>query len=793
MRDWKVPFKPGYKINLAADARFCSPNICGDQVWELLCDQNDNNIITIQTTYGLRVKRIRFFPRFVRQGIRLSDPFAFSSPLFLRKFAPNYVLLSCFPFPGIEVQLEYWVPESNGLTGRVTFINRTSEPESLTFEWAGLLNPLGEGQSMLVYPMGPGYVLTGRAGKLTPVCYLTGSPIASHTTIPSLSVSLELEAGQTRRLTWAVAGLREQEQSFDLARRLTTRPWDAEISRLEMQNTRQTVDIITGDLNWDLAFALSQKEAFGLFHRTLDHFPAIISSRVPGLGYSSRGDGQDCDPGWSNITPLGLSYWLNLILPGAPEVGSSVLEKVLQSIQIDGYSDLFIGAGGQRSQFLAQPLLVYCCWQIEQASPSLKLREKYFYELLRFIQCWFSPIHDHDQDGFPEWDHPLQTGIETSPVMEKTFVQSREYRLHHFESPSLAAMLYRECSLLYATALNRKDENNATWLLERINQINSSMEKFFDPQTCKPQYIDYQTHKCVAGHRLGSITGNGTIPCNRQFSEPGRPVISIRAADTGTHQISVTIKGKSEKKKSISEIIAPDAFTWNKNKGLAISSKVFLSIDQIVVKGAGDNDRIQVMTQDYRAEDISLFLPLWAELVPASLADALIEKQIMPRYLREFGLPLTTPDSLLPDGVADLVCQLPWVLPVIQGMLTYHHQMESAEIITRIMSAIVLQINQSLQTADYFDTETGLAGGKINTLNGLAPVGLFLNGIGIQKLGDGQVDISGENPFPWPVTVKYKGMTITRKKEESDITFPSGETITVRGLGPHHITLRKAE
>jgi hypothetical protein len=540
---------------------------------------------------------------------------------------------------------------------------------------------------------------------------------------------------------------------------------------------------------WDLAFAFSQKEAFGLFHRTPAHFPAIVSSRVPDLGYSSRGDGQDCDPDWSNITLLGLSYWLNLILPGAPEIASSVLEHVLESIQEDSFLDLFLGAGGQHSQVLAQPLLVYCCWQIEQASSSQNLREKYFHKLFQFIQCWFSPAHDHDQDGAPEWDHPTQTGIETSPIIEKTFVQSREYRLHHIESPALTAMLYRECSLLYATALKLKDEIKAAWLLEKINQMNSSMEKFYDIQTCKPHYIDFLTHKCTSGQRLGAITGNGTIPCDRQLPEPGRPVIFIRTADNSTHQLSVMIKGKSEKKKSISETITPGVFIWQRNKGLAISSKVYLSVDQISIKGAGDNDQIQVMTQDYRAEDISLYLPLWAELIPLSIANAMIEKQIIPRYLREFGLPTASPDSPLPDGITDLVCQLPWVLPIVQGMLTYHHQRESAEILTRIMSAIVLQINQSLQTAEYYETETGSAGGKIDALSGLAPVGLFLNIMGVQKLGDGQVDLLGENPFPWPVTVKYKGMTITRKKEESTITFPSGETITVHGPGPHQISL----
>lgn len=789
MRDWKVPFKPGYRLNLAADARFCTPDICNDQIWELLCDQNDNNLITIQTTYGLRVKRIRFFPRFIKQENRISNPESFAGPLLLRKFAPNYAFLSCIPFPGIEVLLEYWIPESNGLTGRVSFINRTSEPENITFEWAGLLNPLGEGQSMLVYSLGPGHVLTGRAGKLSPVCYLTGSPSPSHTTIPSLSVPIELEAGQTRRLTWAVADMSNQEQSFDLARRFTTRQWDAEISRLEMQNTRQTVEIITGDLDWDLAFALSQKEAFGLYHRTLAHFPAIVNSRTPDLGYSARGDGQDCNLGWSTITPLELNYWLNLILPGAPEVGNSVLEYILQSIQEDGFADQFLGAGRQRSQMLAQPLLVNCCWQVEQASASYKLREKYFPELLRFIHCWFSSAHDHDQDGTPEWDHPQQTGVETSPIMDKAFSHSREYSLHHIESPSLAAMLYRECMLLYATAQKRKDEINAAWLLEKINQMNSSFEKFYDLQTCRPQYIDYQTHRCAAGQRLGAITGNGTISCDRQLPEPGRPLVFICAAENSRRQIKITINGKSEKKKPATETLTANAFIWLKDQGLAVSSKVFQIVDNILVKGAGENDRIQVNTQDFRAEDISLYLPLWAELMPDPLADIMIEKQIMPRYLREFGIPLTTPDTLLPDGVSDLICDLPWILPIVQGLLAYHHQMEAAEILTRIMSAFVLQIKQSLQTGEYFDTETGLAGGKMNALNGLAPAGLFLNVVGIQKFENGRVELVGENPFPWPITVKYKGMTITRKKEESTITFPSGETITVHGSGPHQISL----
>ncbi len=383
MRDWKVPFQPGFSLSLAADARFCNPSFCNDQIWELAWDGSSNPGINIQTTYGLRVRKARLFPRFIRNGKQLSDPNSFYSQLLLRKFAPNYALLTCSPFSGIEVQLEYWVPKSQVITGRISFTNKNPDTESITLEWVGTLTPLGDGESMMVYPLGPGHVLTGRSGKLCPVCYLTGSPSPTQNTSPALSVALELEAGQTRRLTWAMAGLETIENSFNLARTITARQWDAEIARLEVQNTRHTVEIITGDPDWDLALALSQKEAFGLYHRALDEpdCPVLLLNRVPDQGYSARGDGKDCDTNWNGVTPLDLHYWMQLILPGAPEIAATAIENILHHAQADGFIDLKSNTNGQKSRLLTQPLLVALCSQIENVNSQRKLRQELLFRI----------------------------------------------------------------------------------------------------------------------------------------------------------------------------------------------------------------------------------------------------------------------------------------------------------------------------------------------------------------------------------------------------------------------------
>ena len=792
MRDWKIPIKPGDRLTLSADTRFSPTDICDDQIWDICWQDSDMHAFTIQTTYGLRVQKVRFFPQFVHREKRVSDPAVFHQPLLLHKFTPNYALFSCMPFAGIETRLEYWVPESHAISGRISFTNRTTESQLIFLEWAGMMNSQGYGQNLVHYPLGPGHVLTGHAENLNPVCYLTGSPQPARTTLPALSVPVELEPGQTRRLTWVVAGLQTLEKSFELARSLTARQWDAEITAIEMQNTRQIIEITTGDAIWDLAFALSQKEAFRLQMNTCgdNPLPALVHNRNPDQGFSVRGDGKDLPGSWSNITPLDLAYWLQIILPGAPEIASQTIKGVLEAVSPEGFLDLNRGAGGLRSRRMAQPMLVYLSWLIEQADASKTLRREHFQALLDNLVKWFSADYDRDQDGFPEWDHPEQTGVPASPAFSRSFAHNQDYSIHFLESPSLAAMLHRECSLLLETAQERNDPETAGWLQDKIESIEKGFDRFYSQKNGSLRYVDFQTHLSPSGKRIGTINGNGTINPAIELPEPGRPVVIVRLGEQQNVPLQVLIKGRSANNRLANETLSAENFTWHQNKGLAISSKVFKQINTVQVKGIKENDRVEITTVDHNVEDISLFLPLWTELLSQEQADNLIDNYFYPRYYREFGNPATTPNHLLPDSNPDTTSQLTWTVLLGQGLFAYRHGLKAAEILTRIMHAIVLQINKNLQFSEFYDTETGLGTGKVNSLTGLAPVGFFLQVVGIKSLGDSQIVLSGTNPFPWPVTVKYKGRTITRNQEDSEIVFLSGERISVKGPGPHRISLR---
>ena len=79
--------------------------------------------------------------------------------------------------------------------------------------------------------------------------------------------------------------------------------------------------------------------------------------------------------------------------------------------------------------------------------------------------------------------------------------------------------------------------------------------------------------------------------------------------------------------------------------------------------------------------------------------------------------------------------------------------------------------------------------GERNHLRGLAPLGLLLKLIGIEKLSPKEILIQNFNPFPAQVTVKYRSTILTCHASETVVTFANGQTARVSGPGQHRIII----
>src|SRR4030067_2891937 len=233
---------------------------------------------------------MRLFPSFTFQDSTRIDPATFHSQPLIQLLFPNFLMLKYSPFQGIDVITEYWVPESHVISGRIRLLNLGGDAVHIKFEWIAQLTP-AEGQGMAFKEIQAVNVLAGETGSQEPVLFMTGGPKPGTGIYPSLGLNLEIPNNGERQATWVLAAVANTNDSFNLARSIAGRNWEAERSRLESLNSQQ-VEVLTGNPDWDAVFMLTQKKAIESFIGPTENlpYPSIVMTRTPDQGYSLRGD-----------------------------------------------------------------------------------------------------------------------------------------------------------------------------------------------------------------------------------------------------------------------------------------------------------------------------------------------------------------------------------------------------------------------------------------------------------------------------------------------------------------------
>jgi hypothetical protein len=793
MREWNLKAGDPLVLTLAADARLGPTNYGDDQIWELALGSGEPPALALQTTFGLRARSFRLFPRFSEGNQALTDPASFARQPSIQKLYPNYLLIRYSPYSLIDVEAEYWVPDSNGVAGRLFLWNRDNLVRQIRLEWIAQLTPT-EGQRMAPREMQAAPVLAGMTGGLVPVVFATGGQQPGTGSYPSLRIDFDLAPGERRCLTWSEAARSTVEESFNLARGLASRPWEAEIARLELLNAGQ-IDIRTGDPDWDAAFALAQKTAFSLFVGPTDHLPApsFVYSRQPDQGFSLRGDGSDYNYLWNGQSPLEAVYLAKLVLPGAPHLAQGLVRNFLAVQAENGSVDWKPGLGGQRSRILATPILASLALRIFETNGDREFLDEVFPKLWRFVQAWFSADQDRDGDGIPEWDHPIQTGLDDHPVFSHWHAWSQGVEITTAESPALCALLLRECESLMemAEVLNHPEPISALRTLS--DHLRTAIESSWDPVLSIYPYWDRDTHHSPIGEQLGERLGSGNLEIEREFEPPARFQVLVETTGEATRQPQVIVQGLSASGQPRLETLTKDKFKWYLGAGRLTGERAYSRIEKLEVNGLEAEDRVIVSTVNFRDQDETLLLPLWARVPDKERAGELIHGSILSEtgFWRPYGLPACPhPEHALDETAAACrAIHLPWNTLVGEGLVAYGYRSEAAELVMRLMQAILPSLKGDHAFRRYYDAETGQGFGERNALSGLAPLSLFLETLGVRLISPLKIALAGFNPFPWPVTVKYRGTTILRQRESSMVIFPDGQTVSVDDPAPRVVSL----
>jgi hypothetical protein len=778
MRDWSLAPGDPLCLTMAADARLSIPDYLNDHIWELALAGGEPPALSLRTTFGLRAKSMRLFFRFSEGNKSVSDPAGFALPPTIRRFYPNFLVVEYAPLPSIDVSTEYWVPQSNTMSGRVSVANRSNATRKIRLELCALLSPIG-GQGMTATQISLVNVLAGQTGGLFPVLFMTGGPAHGSGPYPSLFLDLDLGPGATRQLTFTQTTSDELQKSFELARQTAARPWEAERARLEMVNKSQTIDIRIGDKDWDAAFALSQSAAFGLFFPPNTHLPnpSLVSARGPDNGYSPKGDGTDYPAAWNGQSALE-AYYLAEILPGA-QTAQDLLMNFLAIQTENGSIDGKPGLAGQRGRYLAAPMLASLAMKIYERTEDQEYLKKVFPRLQKFFWAWFSPECDEDRDGLPQWKHVVQTGFDDNPLFDAWNAWSLGVNISQVHSPALEALLYNEAACLIKMAEILEIHDSLVLLHEQAAILRKSIESTWQPRTGLYHYRERGTGSGLEGKVLARQQGMGTLTPKLKFEGPIRLLIEVQTQNPAVKRPEIRIHQFASK--PAEEVITSSDYQWRNGGSVYTTKNVFSKLAKVVVRDLGAEDIVTIKTLDFTTEDHTLFTPLWAGVPDTQHAQIMIGRALLDagRFYRPYGVPacplLTQPEA---ESVSQSV-HLPWNLLICEGLLRYGFRSDAARLFVHNMTAVIQNLKQDHAFHARYHADKGAGIGERNALSGLAPVGLFMKILGVEILSATRVRLEGENPFPWDVTVEYKGLKVVRGQKKTEVIFANGKSVTV--------------
>ena len=762
-----------------------------DQIWELTLGKGSPPALAVQTTFGLRARLMRMFPRFYENDETLIDPTHFAQKPAIQICLPNYIRLACSPLDGIKLTMEFWVPLSQAIFGKVTLENQSERNRQIRVDWIGQLTPT-EGQRLSPVEIQGVSVLAGRAANLSPVIFLTKGPKFGSGSYPCLSLSFDLSPQDEKSFIWVEAALETQEASFALARSLAASRWEAEQARIEMQNASQ-LEIYTGDPDWDACLMLTQKTAFSLFQSASASLPkpSIVANRQPDQGFSLRGDGSDYTHAWNGQSILDVFCLSQILLPSAPEMIQGLLENYLAVQEENGFIDMKPGLSGQRSRLLATPLLSRLFLQVDELLDKPEFLEQAFPKLLAYFDCWFSPSNDRDQDGIPEWTHPTQSGHEDHPTYSPWNSWSQGVNISTTESPALCAFLYQEARSLIKIGEKIGSVQRQSQLEEVATRLQEAVEKSWDAD--RPSYLDWDrdTHNSPEGVLLAQTNGAGLILFQRSFTQPVRLLFQIHPGKPTRPNPTIYIHAINPAGRRRVESITADKFRNTGERATFTTDNVYATLEQIDIQNLDPADQLSIFQVGLTHQDQSLFTPIWAGIPNHERATELIEQSLLnpESYWKPYGVPMCADAHPEPEARVCRAGNLFWSQIIGQGLLAYGYRQQASELVSRLMRAAIQSLRSEACFRQYIDTATGQGWGEPNVISALAPLGLFLETLGVRFYSQQRLMISGFNPYPWPITVKYRGTQIVCRKDQAIITFPNGQKIEIDDAVPRMISL----
>jgi hypothetical protein len=156
------------------------------------------------------------------------------------------------------------------------------------------------------------------------------------------------------------------------------------------------------------------------------------------------------------------------------------------------------------------------------------------------------------------------------------------------------------------------------------------------------------------------------------------------------------------------------------------------------------------------------------------------------RYGRPSGWPALPADDPAyapgaPGGPA--VVRLPLQTQDGEALVRAGFGSEACTLLERTMSCLTQVLTTEGAFREAYHPEQAEGCGRRDHVAGIAPLSLFLAVAGVSLLSPNRVELEGPHRFRWPVTIRWRGLTVTRSSDGTRVVFPDGsETFVDAGV-----------
>ena len=789
MKTWSLDEGAPLCLTLSADARFGATDFAADQIWDLSWWGQELPALRLCTSYGRRAQSMQIFPSFAIGGETRQDPAVFTRPPRLRQALPNLAVLDFEPFREVVVEAEYYVPDSYTIAGRYTFQNQSSLPQVVNLRLSAYLQPGEHPNPMGLVEIRGASVLSGRTADLQPVVFLSGGARQASAAYPTLQVAATLAPGGSRTWVWAHAAHTQQQVSFDACREITQFPWAATMAQLAIGNAGM-LSIETGDPEWDAVLWMSQKEVLRSFVGPTAHNSHIglVGRRNPEDGTALTVDGRDHTGPWGGLSTVDTYYLAQQVLPIAPDLVKGLLRHILRTQNPEGELDWAPGMGGQRAGFQAMPLLATLAWEFYRQTEDRSFIEEIYPGLFSFYESWFIERHDRDLDGYPEWDHALQSGLDVRPAFNRFESWAQGFDISLAETVDLAAFLYREGQALISLAHVLGRGALTAVIQERMQVLAERVEASWSGKRLSYHHTDRDSHQTQPGLQLGKRRGSFELSLKRSLNPPARLLLRLKGDPGRAKSLKVEISSQGARKRKRIERISHSKFQSFWEWGTYTTEKLNHQIDRISVKGLDRNLTLEVVIPDLEREDLSLGMPLWAGWMEPLKTRALVKNTLMnpDRYLRPNGItaiPVTDRSYTADESKAAGAVLMVWNSFIGQGLVEQGFREEAGQLFKALMEGVVEVLKREKAFFPAYDPEQAGGIGARGAFVGVVPMQLFLAILGVRLIHPTKVWVDPGHPFPWPVKIDWQGLSLLCEREVVHIRFPDGQQCTIEKGG----------